>query len=297
MDKFVRIMLAAVVGGFQSLAYANVIATGTVGFDRFSDGMGTNNSITFEDFPLPPPLVGRGTQVIVSSAPTPGIKVTTDAEGGGLISPEIPNFTRSFASGTLAYNFYVKGPSPTAEVPVMVSGFFGASGGVFPDANGTPTGPSFAEFDIHVDVFTELDRLSLNPRCVTTFGNCPILLTNFTGAVRIHSGFTGQVSLSASSQSNAFAGDRVLGTAMVDPYLFIDPNWSAENPGYSLTVDPLVGNAPPIPAVPEPSGYWLLLTGLGAVLANRASEGRRAEKRSAQGGQCDSAECRVYQTA
>ena len=54
-------------------------------------------------------------------------------------------------------------------------------------------------------------------------------------------------------------------TAFVDPYVYIDPTWLAANPGYSVFVDPGVGNGPLVTPVPEPSSFALMLAGMAAI--------------------------------
>lgn len=49
----------------------------------------------------------------------------------------------------------------------------------------------------------------------------------------------------------------------VDPYFSIDPNWALTHSGYSIVMEPGVGNAPP--SVPVPATAWLFATALGAL--------------------------------
>ncbi|OOG50694.1 hypothetical protein B0E49_18395 [Polaromonas sp. C04] len=55
----------------------------------------------------------------------------------------------------------------------------------------------------------------------------------------------------------------------IDP-LYLDPEWTAEHPGYSIVTDGVGNAAPATPnAVPEPSTYALMLMGLGALARAR----------------------------
>ena len=53
------------------------------------------------------------------------------------------------------------------------------------------------------------------------------------------------------------------GSIYLDPYIAIDPAWSAAHPGYSLLIDPNAGNSPG--GVPEPTAWAMLLAGFGVV--------------------------------
>jgi len=50
----------------------------------------------------------------------------------------------------------------------------------------------------------------------------------------------------------------------LDPYLWIDPTWSAAHPGYTLVVDSGFGNSPAT-SVPEPASWALMLGGFAIV--------------------------------
>ncbi|WP_144264618.1 PEP-CTERM sorting domain-containing protein [Polaromonas sp. C04] len=66
-------------------------------------------------------------------------------------------------------------------------------------------------------------------------------------------------------------GDLWIETAngFIDP-LYLDPEWTAEHPGYSIVTDGVGNAAPATPnAVPEPSTYALMLMGLGALARAR----------------------------
>ena len=51
-------------------------------------------------------------------------------------------------------------------------------------------------------------------------------------------------------------------SSTIDPFIFIDPQWLASNPGYAIVVDADVGNTP---AVPEPATGWLFAGGLAGL--------------------------------
>ena len=60
--------------------------------------------------------------------------------------------------------------------------------------------------------------------------------------------------------------------SMIDPYVYIDPAWLKDHPGYSVVVDADVGNGV-VSSVPEPPLAWTLLMGL--PLATLISRKRR----------------------
>jgi hypothetical protein len=75
----------------------------------------------------------------------------------------------------------------------------------------------------------------------------------------------------ASATSIAYYNDGVdliqgisAASVYLDPYISIDPAWSATHPGYQVIVDSGYGNAPPV-GVPEPASWALMLVGIGAA--------------------------------
>jgi hypothetical protein len=71
------------------------------------------------------------------------------------------------------------------------------------------------------------------------------------------------VVLTMTLRSEATVWDGGSGTVSVDPFIFIDPTFLAENPGYSLDFSPAVGNSPS--GVPEPATWATMLLGVGMI--------------------------------
>jgi len=77
-------------------------------------------------------------------------------------------------------------------------------------------------------------------------------------------------SISANSSQSIFldvyasVGGTTAAFTTIDPTIQIDPDFLAENPGYSLVFSPGIGNTP-VSAAPEPSSWLLMILGLGVV--------------------------------
>jgi hypothetical protein len=94
----------------------------------------------------------------------------------------------------------------------------------------------------------------------------------FSGQVSLRPADSGSVILNVESIAPAQPSQTSSAYSFIDPYFFIDPDFLAANPGYSVSTL-TVGNAPVTP-VPEPETWALMLGGL-AVLG-RASHWRRS---------------------
>jgi hypothetical protein len=90
---------------------------------------------------------------------------------------------------------------------------------------------------------------------------------SFQGTLSMMTGADGKVSgsvqLFAGANLSVFPGS-ASAASYIDPHLEIDPAYLSANPAVTLTLTAGVGNA--IAAVPEPSSYALLFTGLAAVV-------------------------------
>jgi hypothetical protein len=65
-------------------------------------------------------------------------------------------------------------------------------------------------------------------------------------------------------EASTTGADDAKAKAFVDPFLFIDPIWLSDHPGYSVIVSEGIGNVAPgaVPGVPEPATLALLSLGV-----------------------------------
>ncbi|MGE3774397.1 MAG: hypothetical protein AB7I32_15840 [Gammaproteobacteria bacterium] len=169
---------------------------------------------------------------------------------------------RTDAGARLAYELVVNGPQDGVAIPLFVQG------------------------RLHAEAQTELP--------LVTFAGASLSVVNSSGGAG-HLLNTGSVDYTGPDltvtlpftqlsgeigfvllQAVATAVDGGSASAWVDPYFFIDPDFLAANPGYSVTLSPGVVNA-----VPLPGALALLGSGL-ALLAAHYPSRRRAERRGMQ---------------
>ena len=98
--------------------------------------------------------------------------------------------------------------------------------------------------------------------------------TDFTGT-KSFTALAGSVGLVDMIVSMETLGGGTGADASVDPFIFVDPDFLASNPGYTVTVSDGINNAPPTTgAAPEPATLALLglgLAGLGFMRRRRAA--------------------------
>ena len=75
-------------------------------------------------------------------------------------------------------------------------------------------------------------------------------------------------------------------SALADPYFFIDPIFSANHPGYSLSFSPFAGNVRPVANIPEPAdlGAMMLGCGLAGAALRRSKIARTPDKHAGNKG-------------
>jgi len=164
-----------------------------------------------------------------------------------------------WASAVFGYTFEIFGPV-SASVPLVFSGTYS---GDYSNGNwGTNTIVNYRVADDAAGGF-QCGR-DFNSGCGHgTFGGTILVKSNYEYPVYLY------LDIGAFAQDV----DSTSASASIDPYLYIDPTWAADHPGYSLSVFG-VGNS--VPAVPEPETYAMMLAGLGllGMMARRRRQGR-----------------------
>jgi hypothetical protein len=84
-------------------------------------------------------------------------------------------------------------------------------------------------------------------------------IEDFTQRLSVTPGTLTTISMSVSTLENV----QGFASAIVDPYVYIDPTWLAANPGYSLEFSPGIGNE--APSTPLPAALPLFASALGGL--------------------------------
>ncbi|MBS0446124.1 MAG: hypothetical protein JSR59_09260 [Proteobacteria bacterium] len=194
----------------------------------------------------------------------------------------------TFVGASMSYGFTITGPS-AASVPVRFSGItsgtlasqgdpqrlYGDVGsrlsvvaqniaGTFA-ASGPQSGtaPTYLAFDADT-VSLGWGVQSSEPVGYTDYD------ASWTWGATLPEGLRGTLTLSISMRGGTtgqLTGLPVLTASTADariaPFIFIDPGWLADHPGYAIAVDAGIGNTNP---VPEPASAALMMGGLAAIL-------------------------------
>ena len=161
-------------------------------------------------------------------------------------SDENANTFNTAGSATLAYFYGVDGPQTDVLVPLFITVQLSAQATRPPGTRSLGTG----------QVQTRGGTLGID-KTVRSDDITP----QFSGTLAFnqYSGRTDFIKLIAGvSGFNGGTAD-----AFVDPFVYIDPDWLASNPGYSLVFSPGIAN---VAAVPAPPALGLLATAVGGLL-------------------------------
>jgi hypothetical protein len=199
------------------------------------------------------------------SAPNSNSSVTETGVGTG-----VPSITmNATTSGTgaaagyeeLRYFFTVNGPATGTSVDVNFLANASVTGTPF---NGAGSGRGIVEFqtsfgiDNYVDFGTGKLNQVIGSGVPSTFDPASFTMSN---KATLTTGTVYTVYLRAWVYAN---GDGAVGTAYIDPYIFVD--LTTPNAGlYTVTTSPEIGNDPITAAVPEPSTWAMMLLGFAGV--------------------------------
>jgi PEP-CTERM motif len=212
------------------------------------------NESTEQDFLAPGTYILGGASISVIGFPQPSL-VGRAGDDTGL---------RASFSGDISYSFTVDGPASVNAIPL------------------------FAMYDLHASaigsVTNAIASLSITGtrndffERVAADGSFSTPASIFaTRPVGLEPGVIGVVSLGVGGFSDSGLAD-----AYVDPFIFVDPAFLADHPGYTVRVSAGVGNAMPVTSVPEPETYAMMLVGLGllATTRRRAGAARQSKAKS-----------------
>jgi len=219
--------------------------------------------------------------VAFTSSPIASISYTasvTNLGGQGVLN----------GGGIMSYSFEVAA-SPFANVPVDFFGIFSSYQGAAGSLASTSiivqaTSPGSTTYATMQSYFYGdcgnsgcLQFTTLNASVLASQSDAQHLNGSFQGTLNMMTGADGKVSgsvqLFAGANLSVFPGS-ASAASYIDPRLEIDAAFLSANPGATLTLTAGVGNA--IAAVPEPSSYALLFTGLAAAVL-RARRQKHAE--------------------
>jgi hypothetical protein len=191
-----------------------------------------------------PTLNGFGAATAsAASGPVDGLVLSATATGN------------TDAGASVSYFFEIAGPG-NGNVLVDVSGLLQAS----------MTGPilfngpvSYAVMNVSVNGNTYLQE-----QAAQGYGYNQVPTDSFSDSVLLPANQVIYVQLSADAVADANHLQQTTtyaGTASVDPYFQIDPNFASSNPGYSLAFSSGINNVP-ASSTPEPASFVSLGTGL-----------------------------------
>lgn len=257
MQKLQYFLIAAAVIT-PSLGYTSPVPSAGASFVVIGENFGFNvgGLIQFETR-YEPTAYGY---VDVSQNPLPSVTLDATAPNGAKDS-----LLYIDSSAVLNYYFSVSGPDASVPIPVNISGIskLNARAGDF-------AGNLTNLLTVAAGTLFQFSE-NCGSSIVDAWGTCGT--TNFSGRVDAFAlpdaDYMIQLIVNVYGQ---FGGG---GNAYLDPFLEIDPAWSLEHPGYSLAVSDGFGNEPfTTSAVPEPSTYALMLSGL--ALLGAAHQGRKS---------------------
>jgi len=185
------------------------------------------------------------------------------------------------AKSLLRYNFYIgckvdESCSVTPDHPLTIPVFidyslFAHPGWAFSDTSASIDVTDGFGDSFHAGLACGSDDRGCDD--ISATGRLDFVVSYFDGDGRSHGSTLGTVLLQAQAHGNSENNGRDFsGEAGVDPILYIDPQFLAEHPGYTLETDTvLLGNTA---GVPEPTSWALMVCGLaamGAALRRRIS--------------------------
>jgi len=235
-------------------------------------------------------------QLAIQAFPQPALSATVVGSSNGADT----NTAYAQVDASLTFDFYVQGPQSGVSVPVLIAGSsFGsfANAGdptgwnnqvgtrikfVAPDASTAATlhlvGPQagtapdvYLGFQVPIS-FASWSNLAPGPVPYTQYTSTFLLGATVQSSTTKPPAGLESLGLFLHAIGGDNAGGQPLSgrktyslgstSAALSEAMYIDPNWAATHPGYTLIIDAGVGN---VPAVPEPSRTVLTLAGLIAM--------------------------------
>ena len=215
----------------------------------------TDNTIGFHDgrsmvvtAPLADTLTFDGGSGSIGFYPRPYLSGSATATGSDTVG------TRVFTTASVEYFFSISGPSATELVPISFAGKASVS------MDGELSGGASANIRIFGSAGTFYTMT-----CQANYA-CPADSDGtFTGSILLRPLDMGSVSMRVEIAAISYSSIGSSGSAFIDPYFFIDPDFLVDHPGYSLAFSN-VGNEPfNTTPVPEPETYAMLIAGLGML--------------------------------
>ena len=254
-------MLKAIISG--TLLAAATPAFAYAGYYQTEAGSNLNghNNDAFAAAPATFTLPGITISNVATPVPTITIRASNACCGNttgighwgynfGVIGPDyaaVPLFAHIVAHGSAAAETVLGSALASAQIDII------------PDARSASKPIHiFGQSRVNFDGQPDLPGFAIDEVVAFT------LTANYNGFV------AGEAVASVGTRAYNFDGEHPTygtGSASVylDPFISIDPTWSAAHPGYSLHVEPGFGNSAAGGAVPEPASWALFVAGFGVV--------------------------------
>ena len=192
--------------------------------------------------------------VVTLATPYPALSASASAT----LSGNTAETSNAGAAATLIYSFEIAGPDGNVPTTISATGStsYGAAGGAGSEGIAILSIASTSGLLVSDTACAGNDPMT----CPPAEGSTIALNQSFSLVANQY--YSVYLSIAADAdvyQSNAYTGSQASASAYIDPYIVIDPGYTAD---YSLSVTPGIGNAA---AAPEPPAWSLVILGFGAI--------------------------------